>query len=61
MKRCKKVKFSLIKDLTPKETSFVVKVSEKLVLEYVNLIQENQVDINEQIGQDGFDFSDIPF
>ena len=28
---------------------------------YVNLIQENQVDINEQIGQDGSDFSDIPF
>ena len=61
VKDYKRILACLHKGLTPKETSFVVKVSEKLVFEYVNLIQENQVDINEQIGQDGFDINDIPF
>lgn len=53
VKDYKRILSCLQKGLTPKETAFVVKVSEKLVFEYVNLIQENQVDINEQIGQDG--------
>lgn len=61
VKDYKRILACLHKGLTPKETSFVVKVSEKLVFEYVNLIQENQVDIKEQIGQDGYDFNDIPF
>lgn len=61
VKDYKRILACLHKGLTPKETAFVVKVSEKLVFEYVNLIQENQVDINEQIGQDGCIFDDIPF
>lgn len=61
VKDYKRILSCLHKGLTPKETAFVVKVSEKLVFEYVNLIQENQVDINEQIGQDGCIFDDIPF
>ena len=61
VKDYKRILACLHKGLTPKETAFVVKVSEKLVFEYVNLIQENQVDINEQIRQDGIDFNDIPF
>jgi DNA-binding CsgD family transcriptional regulator len=61
VKDYKRILACLHKGLTPKETAFVVKVSERLVFEYVNLIHENQVDINEQIGQDGTIFSDIPF
>lgn len=60
MKDYKRILACLHKGLTSKETAFVVKVSEKLVFEYVNLINENQVDINEQIGQDVFEFKDIP-
>ena len=55
VKDCKRILACVHKGLTPKETAFVVKGSEKLVFEYVNLIQENQVDINGQIGQDGCD------
>lgn len=61
VKDYKRVLSCLSKGLTPKETAFVVKVSEKLVYEYVNLIQENQLDINKQIGQSGGGIDDIPF
>ena len=61
VKDYKRILACLHKGLSPKETAFVVKVSEKFVFEYVNLIQENQVDINEQIGQNENVFDDIPF
>ncbi len=61
VKDYKRILSCLHKGLTPKETAFVVKVSEKLVFEYVNLIQENQVDINEQMSQDGSIYDDLPF
>jgi hypothetical protein len=34
--------------LTPKDTAFVAKVSEKLVYEYMALVEENQDDIKGQ-------------
>ena len=47
VKDYKRILSCLHKGLTTKETAFVVKVSENLVFEYVNLIKENQVDIIE--------------
>jgi len=61
VKDYKRILACLHKGLTPKDTAFVAKVSESLVFEYVNLIQENQVAIKEQIGKDGNIFNDIPF
>jgi DNA-binding CsgD family transcriptional regulator len=61
VKDYKRILACLHKGLTPKDTAFVAKVSESLVFEYVNLIQENQVAIKEQIGKDGGIFHDIPF
>ena len=62
IKDYKRILACLHRGLTPKETSFVVKVSEKLVYEYLNLIQENQIDIKEQMGNDDVvNFDNIPF
>jgi predicted transcriptional regulator len=61
VKDYKRVLACLHKGLTPKETSFVARVSESLVFEYENLIQENQVDIKEQMENNGSSFNDLPF
>jgi DNA-binding CsgD family transcriptional regulator len=61
VKDYKRILACLHKGLTPKDTAFVAKVSENLVYEYVNLIQENQVAIKEQMGKDRNIFNDIPF
>jgi len=45
VKDYKRILACLHKGLTPQDTAFVAKVSESLVFEYVNLIQENQVAI----------------
>lgn len=47
--------------LSPQDTSFAVKVSEKLVFEYINLIQENQIDLNTQNNIIDWNDDDIPF
>jgi len=52
----------LHRGLSPNETAFVVKVSQQLVYEYLNLIHENQIDIKEQMGNKEYiDYDDIPF
>lgn len=61
VKDYKRVLACLHKGLTPKETAFVARVSESLVFEYENLIQENQVDIKEQMKKNGSSFDDLPF
>ena len=62
IKDYKRILACLHRGLTPKETSFVVKITEKLVYEYLNLIQENQIDIKEQMDKDDiFNFRNIPF
>lgn len=61
VKDYKRILACLHRGLTPKETAFVVKVSEKLVYEYLNLIQKNQIDIKEQIGKGYVKYNDIPF
>jgi predicted transcriptional regulator len=61
VKDYKRILACLHRGLTPKETAFVVKVSEKLVYEYLNLIQENQIDIKEQMGKGYVNYNDIPF
>lgn len=61
VKDYKRILACLHKGLTPTETSFVAKVSETLVFEYVNLIQENQVDIKEQMEKNEISLKDIPF
>jgi DNA-binding CsgD family transcriptional regulator len=61
VKDYKRILACLHKGLTPTETSFVAKVSESLVFEYVNLIQENQVDIKEQMEKNEISIKDIPF
>jgi predicted transcriptional regulator len=61
VKDYKRILACLHKGLTPKETSFVAKVSESLVFEYENLIRENQVDIKEQMEKNGGPFDDLPF
>ena len=50
------------KGLTPKDTAFVAKVSEKLVYEYMNLINKNQniIENQENACMEIFD-DDIPF
>ena len=62
VKDYKRILTCLSQGLTPRDTSFVAKVSEKLVYEYLNLIQGNQIDIKEQMclgNKENFD--DIPF
>ncbi len=49
VKDYKRILACLHQGLTPKDTAFVTKVSENLVYEYLNLIQENQIDIKEQM------------
>jgi len=62
IKDYKRILACLHRGLSPKDTAFVVKVSERLVYEYLNLIHKNQVDIKEQIGDKGnVDYDDIPF
>lgn len=60
VKDYKRILACLHKGLTPKETSFVAKVSETLVSEYVNLIKKNQTDIKEQMEKKGGTFKDLP-
>ena len=45
----KRILTCLHQGLTPKDTAFVAKVSENLVYEYINLIEENQLAIKEQM------------
>lgn len=62
VKDYKRILTCLSQGLTPRDTSFVAKVSENLVYEYLNLIQENQIDIKEQMCLgDEENFDDIPF
>ncbi len=61
VKDYKRVLACLSKGLTPKETAFAVKVSEKLVYEYVNLIEDNQLEIDKQKGHNPIIGDDIPF
>lgn len=61
VKDYKRILACLHKGLTPKETSFVAKVSETLVFEYVNLIKENQIDSKDQMEKNGGTFKDLPF
>ena len=61
VKDYKRILACLHKGLTPQDTAFVAKVSENLVFEYVNLIQENQIAINDRMDKDGIIFHDIPF
>lgn len=63
VKDYKRILACLHQGLSPKDTAFVVKVSKNLVYEYLNLIQENQIDIENQIcdknGKVSFD--NVPF
>ncbi len=62
VKDYKRILACLNKGLTPKDTAFVAKVSESLVYEYMNLINENQLDIKEHEGiYMGIDYDDLPF
>jgi len=61
VKDYKRILACLHKGLTPQDTAFVAKVSENLVFEYVHLIQENQIAINDRMDKDGSIFDDIPF
>jgi DNA-binding CsgD family transcriptional regulator len=62
IKDYKRILACLSQGLTPKDTAFVAKVSENLVYEYMNLIDENQLDIKEQKGiYGGIDLDDLPF
>lgn len=49
VKDYKRILACLHQGLSPKDTAFVAKVSEKLVYEYIKLIQDNQIDIEEKI------------
>jgi DNA-binding CsgD family transcriptional regulator len=49
VKDYKRILACLHQGLSPKDTAFVAKVSERLVYEYINLIQENQIDIEGKI------------
>ena len=62
VKDYKRILACLNRGLTPKDTAFVAKVSEKLVYEYMNLITNNQNEIaNRETACQGWDFDDIPF
>jgi hypothetical protein len=62
VKDYKRILACLNKGLTPKDTAFVAKVSEKLVYEYMNLINKNQniIENQENACMEIFD-DDIPF
>jgi len=62
VKDYKRILTCLHQGLTPADTAFVAKVSKKLVYEYINLIQENQVDIKDQLFLNGkVNYDAIPF
>ena len=61
VKDYKRILTCLHQGLTPKDTAFIVKVSEKLVYEYMSLIHENQLDIKNQMCSTEDDFNDLPF
>ena len=62
VKDYKRILACLNKGLTPQNTSFMAKVSENLVYEYMNLISGNQFDIKEQKGiYWALDYDDISF
>jgi hypothetical protein len=62
VKDYKRILTCLHQGLTPKDTSFVAKVSENLVYEYISLIQENQLDFKEQMILNGkVNYDAIPF
>lgn len=62
VKDYKRILTCLHQGLTPKDTAFVAKISENLVYEYINLIQENQLDFKEQLVLNGkVNYDAIPF
>lgn len=61
VKDYKRILTCLRAGLSPKDTAFAVKVSEKLIYEYMNLIQENQLDLMTQDPIMGWSENDIPF
>ena len=62
VKDYKRILTCLHQGLTPKDTAFVAKISESLVYEYMNLIQENQLDFKEQLIINGkVNYDAIPF
>ena len=62
VKDYKRILACLNKGVTPKDTAFVAKVSEKLVYEYINLIDKNQSVIkNQENACMGIHDDDIPF
>lgn len=62
VKDYKRILACLNRGLSPKDTAFVSKVSERLVYEYMNLIDQNQLDIKEQERVYGdVDYDDLPF
>ncbi len=61
VKDYKRIYTCLRAGLSPKDTAFAVKVSEKLVYEYINMIHENQLDSNTQDSIMDWSDDDIPF
>jgi len=62
IKDYKRILTCLHQGLSPKDTAFVIKVSENLVFDYINLINENQIDIEQQTCiNGGLSFEDLPF
>lgn len=61
VKDYKRILTCLRAGLSLKETAFAVNVSEKLVYEYLNLIQQNQVDLTQQNPIMEFKEDDLPF
>ena len=61
VKDYKRIHTCLQAGLSPKDTAFAVKVSEKLVYDYINMIQENRLDSNNQIPIMDWSDDDIPF
>jgi hypothetical protein len=59
VKDYKRILACLHQGLTPKDTAFVAKVSERLIYEYMALIEENQNDIKKQSNHSIMD--DCPF
>lgn len=56
VKDYKRIHTCLKAGLSPKETAFAVKISENLVYEYINLLNQNQLDIHNLE-----DYDDLPF
>lgn len=66
VKDYKRICVCLSAGLSPKETAYAVKVSERLVYEYMNLIKEHQLDISKEglcLNKEGSikDEDDVPF